>query len=464
MNLRTSQLYLSFFFLLTLISCEKPSDIGLNLPGQNQLGTHFEKQAALAATVIHPDSILAFKNDPIAVGKVTDGLLGTISATHYTEIGLNGTNITFEPGPNPNASLELVLAYNGFYYGDTTTAIKLNVYKLAKNFVNNQVYFTNTKILTDNQLLGSITFKPKPNRETRDGKDFSRLLRIPLDNAFANEFMGKTFTTQDNFRDFWEGIAIGPDPSSASGSIVGFTPIPDSAKTPLAKVGGINLRFTNKDNKVQTHNFSFSGTYYYNGTEITRQGPLATLDKPNKELPSQQTNNVTYVQANSGVKTHITFPNITDFKENKGNVFINHAELIIPVMPGSINTGNFISPAPPRLFAYEATLGNRIPKTAGGTAIAVQNGNSPAFNLLSPATATFVADSLHYKFNITSYVQALIDKRKANNGVIITPTPEDNASASAAGLAWPGTLNLNRALIDATGKKMVLRIYYSELK
>ena len=442
MSLRTSRVYLPFFFLLALISCENPTDIGLNLPGQNQLGTHFETQPALASTVIQPDSILAFKNEPIVVGKVTDGLLGTISATHYTEIGLNGTNISFSPGTTPNAKLELVLGYTGYYYGDTTVSIKLNVFQLSQNFQEDKTYFINDKVLTEPSPIGSITFKPQSHRLNSE----SRLITIPLDQNLATQLLGRSFATQEDFRNFWRGIAITPDPSSAAGSLVGFTTLPDSAGVSKPKgTAGINLTYTDADGKVQTHNFSFSGAHYFNGIEVTRQGALTALDKPNKELASTQTNNVTYIQANSGVKTRLTFPGLENFKENKGNIFINHAELIIPVKPNSFNAKNPVTPVPQTIFLYEINDNFRIPRTTGGTAFAVQAGNSPAFN-------------------ITSYVQAIIDKRKVNNGILVTPTAEDQLSARTANLSFPGTLNLRRALIDAADKNIGLRIYYSELK
>jgi len=465
MSLRTSYIYLSFFFLLTLISCEKPSDIGLNLPGQNQLGTHFEKQYSQASTVIHPDSILAFQNEPIAIGKVSDGEFGTITGTHYTEIGLNGTNISFPHAANPDDSLVLVLAYTGYYYGDTTSNITVDVLKLDENFQENKTYFITDKLKTD-AVLGSKTFKPRFNRihkeVTVNGEkktaEFSRLLRIPLDKNFADALLLKSFNTQEDFRAYWNGIAITASSSSPAGSIVGFSTFPDSAGTQQAKVAGINLYYTDANGKRQKYNFSFSGTYY-NGVEATRQGALATLDKPNKELSGQQTNNTTFIQANTGIKTKLIFPDLGNFKNGKGNIFINHAELVIPVKAGTINANNKVTPAPPAILLYESTLGNRVVKTTGGTAIAVQAGNAPVFNLTTPAVGIFNKDSLHYKINITSYVQAIIDQKKANNGILITPIPEDKLSAAGAGMAYPGTLSLNRALLDATDKKIGLRIY-----
>ena len=467
MNLRTSRVYLPFFFLLTLISCEKPSDIGVNLPGQNQLGTHFEVQTAQASTVLHPDSILAFRNEPIVVGKVSDGVFGTISATHYTEIGLNGNN-SFTPGTNPNPTLELILAYSGtdeksgFYYGDTTVAIKLNVYKLSENFQETKTYFINDKVATESALLGSITFEPMPNRTAAKK---NRMITIPLDQAFANQLLTKSFATQEDFRNFWKGIAISPDPSSAAGSLIGFTTLPDSANTVLLPKGtaGINLTYTDTEGKTKKHNFTFAGQYF-NGLEITRQGALTALDKPTKELPASATNKETYIQANTGVKTKLVFPGLENFKENKGNIFINHAELVIPVKKGSFNASNPVTPLPKTIFLYESKLNNRVSETSGGTAFAIQAGNAPANGFANPAIGNLIEDSLHYSVNITSYVQAVIAKQKANNGIIITPTAEDNVSAQGAGQSFPGTLNLKRALIDAADNKIKLRIYYSKLQ
>src|SRR5690606_11578132 len=164
MSLRTKSLYLSFFFLLTLVSCEEPTDIGLGLQGANNLlGTTYQTMEVEAGTVVQPDSILAFKNNPILIGKTTDGEFGTISASHYSEILLNGTAVSFDITPGtPADSLVLVLAYNGYYYGDTTVDMTVNVLKLDENFKDDNTYFTTSSIPTGTSL-GSATFKPRYN-------------------------------------------------------------------------------------------------------------------------------------------------------------------------------------------------------------------------------------------------------------------------------------------------------------
>src|SRR5688572_12074053 len=161
MSLRTNSFFLSLLLLLTLVSCEKPSDIGLGLQGENNLvGTTLEKTKVEASTVVQPDSIVAFKNKPVLVGKAIDGDFGTLTAGHYSEIFLNGTSVSFDINPNTQAdSMVLVLAYNGYYYGDTTATMTVNVLKLEENFQDNQTYFTNSSLQTGD-VLGSLTFKP----------------------------------------------------------------------------------------------------------------------------------------------------------------------------------------------------------------------------------------------------------------------------------------------------------------
>src|SRR4051812_25928448 len=113
MSLRINSYILSLLFLLTLVSCEKPSDIGLGLQTENNLvGTTLEKMKVEAGTVVQPDSILAFKNKPILVGKATDGEFGTVTAAHYSEVSLNGTGVGFDINPGSQAdSMVLVLPY-----------------------------------------------------------------------------------------------------------------------------------------------------------------------------------------------------------------------------------------------------------------------------------------------------------------------------------------------------------------
>ena len=468
MSLRTNSLYLSFFFLLTLVSCEKPSDIGLGLQGENNLlGTTFEKMNVAAGTVVQPDSIVAFKNNPVLVGKATDGDFGTLTAAHYTEISLNGTGVDFGIAPNTQAdSMVLVLAYTGYYYGDTTTSMTFNVLKLRENFQDNQTYFT-TSIIPDEKVIGTTTFKPRYHRTKTNGTPGSRLLRIKLDNNFANEILAKSgqneLSTQEEFRKFWKGIAITPNANSATGSLVGFFTKPDTAGTQVLRVAGINLYYKDKNNSPKFHNFSLSGNYYFNTLKAEGPGKLPALAK-GQELKSTNSNNETYIQEFTGVKTLISLPEIETFKNGKGNVYINYAELVIPVKQGTTNPPGKIVKVPESIILYESTKNKRVAKTTGGVSFTVQRGDASAFGITRPARALYVADSSFYKADITSYVQALLDGKKANNGIIVSPIAEDAFTATASGLAFPGTITANRAIIDAGAGKIKLRIYYSQLK
>ncbi|KAA9331731.1 DUF4270 family protein [Adhaeribacter soli] len=462
MNLRTSSVYLFLLSLITLASCEKPSDIGLNLQG-NTLGTTFGTNAVSAATIVEPDSILAFKGKPIVVGKTTDGELGTITATHYTRVNLNGTNVTFDAPSRTADSAVLVLSYSGYYYGDTTISITLDVKRLSEPFIDAKTYFS-TDVLATDATLGSITFKPRKNRLSSNGKEYSRLLRIKLDQNFANELMSKSgtadFSTQEAFRNYLKGIAIAPAANSASGSIIGLNTSPDSAGTQLS-IAGLNLYFKDQAGKTKSHNFTLSPDAYFNGIKADRQGKLKIA--PAMEVPSAETGDVTYIQENTGVKTRITFPGLENFKDGKGNVYINYAELILPVKAGTIGSIGTVTRPSSGIFLYESTPGKRVAKTSGGVAYAVQRGDAPALGITRPLRALYNTDSSFYKADITSYVQALVDKQKPNNGVIVSPVPEDSFTATAAGLAFPGTITVNRSIISTAGKGIQLRIYYSTL-
>lgn len=470
MSLQTNRISLLFLFLLTLVSCEEPSDIGLNLSGQNLLGTSYDKSRAISAsTITQPDSIFAFKSNPILVGQATDGELGEVAAAQYTEIGLNSTALALSGKAD---SMVLVMAYNGYYYGDTTANLTVNVHRLSENFKDDQTYYTTTTIPAPDRL-GHLEFKPKYHRTSRSpqsGKvqpaSFSRVVRIPLNDpagiALANDLVSgnrvSDLASQESFRQYWKGVVI----SATGKSVVGFNTFPDSAGTPLGRVAGINLYFKDQNNVPMFHNFSFSGTYYYNGITATRTGALNL--KRGEEVLSTQTGNVTYIQENTGVKTRLTFPNLAELKTQQGNIYVNHAELILPVKNGTINANGKISKAPDAIFLYESTPGKRVSKTTGGVSNTVQSGNSSAFGITSPNRAVYVADSGFYKANVTSYIQALLEDRKPNNGIIVSPQAEDSftqraALGSAAG--FPGTVSVNRAQLEPA--KMQLRIYYTKI-
>lgn len=467
MSLQTSRISLLFLSLLSLVSCEEPSDIGLNLSGQNALGTSYDNSRTISAsTIAQPDSVAAFKSNPILLGQTTDGELGEVTAAHYTEVNLNGTPVQFDINPGAQAdSLVLVLAYTGYYNGDTTADLTVNVNRLSENFKDDKTYFTNT-VLTAPDLLGSKTFKPRYHRTSISPKTgavrsnaFSRVVRIKLNQTFANELLNKSgssdFASQEPFRQYWKGIVI----SATGKSIVGFHTLPDSAGNLLGKVAGINLYFTDRNGKKLLHNFTLSSQYYYNGIKANRTGVLNL--KNGEEVPASQTGNATYIQDNTGVKTRLTFPDLAALKAG-GNIYVNHAELIVPVKAGTVNANGRVSKAPESIFLYESTPGKRVSKTSSGVSFAIQQGNTSPFGITSPNRALYVADSGFYKANVTSYIQALLDNRKNNNGIIISPQAEDSFTQKAAlgsSTAFPGIVTVNRALLDAA--KMKLRIYYT---
>lgn len=458
MNLAVRRFTLFFFFLATLASCDDPSDIGLDLQDENEIGAFYTELAVNTGTVLKPDSVLSFKQLPLPVGGYQDATLGNVKATAFTEIGLSGLDVKF--GDNPVAdSLVLSLDYTTDIYANNTVPLTLNIHRLTEGFQDKASYFTNSTLNYDSNVLGSVTFDPKVLRTKKTDQDSIAPVNIKLDIALANELLAQSgkepLKDQFKFVQFFKGIAIVPT-QAAPREI--FALNTGSTRTKLT------LYYKNGTEKKE-YTFTMGGSNIRNFSNISvnRAGTvLEGLDKY-ELLPSTATGGETYLQAGTQLFTKLIIPELTKFKEDYGDsIVINRAELVVPVKTNSTAT----LAAPQQLAIYETNNTNRILYTIKGEAKTVPADNPNFMNVYTfPTRLEFKKKSDsegNYTVNLTAYVQAILRGDKPNDGLLITPAkyiPNQNGTASIANESIP-----KRAIISNTAEKGVkLRIYFSKL-
>ncbi|MEJ8802524.1 DUF4270 domain-containing protein [Pontibacter sp. H249] len=458
MNLAVRRFLLFFFSIATLASCDDPTDIGIDLQDENLIGTNFTDTITInTGTVLLTDSILSFRTAPAQVGYLADPVLGTLKATTYTEVALNGTDVKF--GENPQVdSMVLTLDYS-FIYGNKTAPLKLNVFRLTEGFQEKASYFTNTTLAKQEAPLGSTTLVPllyeKKKQFDVDSTAAKRLVKIKLPQSLINEFVAQSgndpLKSQANFKAFFKGLAIAP--AGEPSSILALNLAADSSKIVMHYKNGA-------DKKKHTFRLSGSAVNYFTNFEGNRAGTaVAELSQNGDFIPATEGNgNESYIQNNTQLLTKLTLPYLENFREAAGTIIINRAELIVPVKAAS--TGAFS--APPQLLLYQTNNTNRILKDGSGNALTVQqNGvgqiNSTAF----PAALTFDNKRNRYALNITSYFQAMLLGKKPNNGLLLAPAVVTN---SQSGTSVASDIRPFRAIISNAGdSKVQLVVYYSKL-
>ncbi|AMM50940.1 hypothetical protein TH61_06730 [Rufibacter sp. DG15C] len=469
-NKVTAALFLSSLFFF---SCEDPTGVGLELqePG-SQIGTKFsDTTAVLASTVLLKDSIFTLGATSALVGQINDGTFGKVTARTFGELTLVGGNDTISKGSTLD-SLVLSLDYS-YAYGDAVypkenanmrSLVTWNIYPLTQGFSDKTTYFTTSELAYNtNSLLATSTFRPMPTDTIAGGVPVLAKFRLDEQStgrALALSILDKaetvTLTKQDEFLNFFKGIAIVP--SGDTKSMLGI--LPPSPRSNLT------LHFKDKNGKAKKYVFRFSSRYF-NQISADREGSyLAGFTSYGQMKPSGQTGNSTFLQSGTGLVTKLTFPNLENFRKTVTNetqeLVVNKAELVIPILASAL-ADTTIYPLPSTITVVEATSNNLIGRTQGFPNVLVAEGVS------NPATLTYDKALKAYVVNVTSYIQNVLYNKRKNNGIILLPS---NVSTTVSTPAFNGQ-QINRAILEAnpyspsesnTNRRPRLRIYYSTVQ
>ncbi len=113
---------------------------------------------------------------------------------------------------------------------------------------------------------------------------------------------------------------------------------------------------------------------------------LATLTTQNAALPSSQTNDITFLQASSGLMTRIDFPTIGGLTEFQNSGVVYKAELI---MHPTLNSMEIIEP-PDTIVLYDSDKTNRMISSVQSGILSIEQ----EFN-----------ENTQYSFDITSFIR-----------------------------------------------------------
>jgi len=474
MNWPTRTTVLFIFSLLALFSCEDDTT-SLSLDGAGvdvELGTSYKDDFTVeAATVIAPDSILAFRRGNLLTGHITDNNFGTVTATSFLEVGAISATVTGAAGAQVD-SMVLALDYDESY-GDTTQNLTISVHQLQQPFQETATYYSASTLPYQPEALGSLTFKPAPRRvktevitTTTNGTSASTTVnrsfpaRVRLSNALAAQILAQSTTTlgsQAEFIKFLPGIAI--TASTDAQAVLGFRPTADSSY--------LKIYYTSGGTKYQYQLGISASNNYFSNISTDRTGtPLAALRQAGDSLPANSVNNQAFLQESVGLKTKISFPDLKNFKQTLGDVAINRAELIIPATSVPYNAVS------PYIYLYETNKSNRILRNTDSknTPRGLSDANSYAFNYISPYPGVYSATNQEYKINVTSYVQALLYNSMPtnitpSNGLIISPASIAFVSGTVDPLDLLSLQTLRQTIINTAGdKRIALRVYYTTQK
>jgi len=456
--------------LFLFASCKNPTSVGLDVdPNSAIQGTLVSDQLVSSQTVQEPDvNTSSLYRYPL--GYMTDPVFGKTESSVAMSVWPSSLSYDFGTSPVLDSAV-LVLNLGTQFYGDTTSSkYSIDVYQLTNTITK---YKSSDVQAHNSALLGNFNSRIYPNTPIKvtdvvvGAKDTVRTvpaqIRIPLNKAFIQSTILSLATTATasniKFNDYFKGLyaEINKTSSTGTGGIAFLDFAGSSSYLQLVykktnTSSGIdtvstNFPITNVSGQIATANIKHD----YTGTAVKTQ-----LDNPATQY------SVTYLQAVAGLKTKISFPNLKNFTSVYGKAVINKAELVV-----DLSTGTYGYPfnAPQRLSLYRWDIAQQpvnVPDhdqsgtTSSGS---TYTGDSRA---LTDGVFGGYYDALknRYVFNVTSYVQDLIDSKKVDYGTFLAPTSlsefEISPSASSAARAVIGTFG-------NTTNRLKLNIYYTKI-
>lgn len=461
--------------LFLFASCESTSTIGLEVDPTVALQgdlidtltissrTQLEDITETSGALRHP---FGFLKDPI---------FGTTEASLAMVVNLPG-NTTTNFGSSPVLdSAVLVLNYGGQFYGDSTATYSVNVHQLNDNISTLESFLSNKDYSFSSTVLGSKTGKiyPTTSYKVTDvvlGKaDTLRTvtpqMRITLDKTFIQDNIlnvnSENLKFNENFVRLFRGlkIQINKSASTGNGGLMFFDFAGANSSLALyykksnVTTSGIDTVSVNFPITTTSNPIAATIKHDYTGTEIATQ-----LANPNTQYAT------TFLQPLAGLKNRISFPYLRKFASELGKVAINKAELVI-----DLSSGSDVIPynAAPRLALYRYDIAERRQNLPDNNPQTQNNpGGDPRYpiNQLYSFGGVFDPVKKQYIFNITLYIQDLIDGKTQDYGTFLAPTPINEfnrfPSISTGARSVIGSFKKNPTAGDNT---MKLNIYYTKI-
>ena len=423
----------AFFFLVAVpgfLSCTKTQiDFGGQFLDNSYTNIVYVDTFSTSWSTIYRDSFPTSGTGSLLVGRYTDPLFGKISA--LTAFHLAPPPLIDIANTATFDSLTLILKSDKSFYGDSTVAIRYNVFQLTQKLFDlegNTAIYNNRNVEMNPTLLGSRSARIRPHL----GDSVEIRLSDALGMALFTKFRDKAdeMKNEDDFINYFKGLVLAPDASETS-AIYGF-----SANAKISLFYHENNLF----NTVERIDFNITQTQFqFNQIRVDRSGtPIEALNAIKPELPSSSSEGGAYMQPATGLFVKVRFPSIRDLLLRTDYKKLMKAQLVIKPFQESY-TPSFQLPPQVNLYATDQT-------NTQGTAISSETGNLVTDYLQREATA--------YTFDVTGYLTGQLSIATENKNGLLLNVPT-------------GTKVFDRALIrdgSPVQGKSYLKLYYLSIK
>jgi|WetSurSiteA1Bulk_404760.scaffolds.fasta_scaffold05074_1 hypothetical protein len=374
--------------------------------------------------------------DPsILVGKYLDDAIGNIQSRSFFRV--NPPKTFSIPDNAVYDSLELIMTYTGYSLGDTNKTYTITAHRLTRALRTDEGgYFYNTSSTQyDPENLGATTLMPWPN--TND------TLWMRLDDNLGNELFtmlnekDQIITESELFHFYFKGFALDFDGNNKAILEFNFPSKTESSSTgayyPTMRLyyHYFDYVLVNEyvDFKIGTENVDLQ----YN--QFTISDPVFELPANQRDkVPSSETDDVTYVQAGTGILTRLEVPFLKNLLAVHNYILIMKAEMVIEPVRNTYG----IFPLPQDVSLYNSDQINRFGSSFRAS------GNLSLDEIYQEDT--------YYTFDVTSYIKAKFEEvRNETPTFILTVSPENLYKS------------LDRIIVGSQGheeNRIKLKIYY----
>ena len=450
----------AMLLLFHLSACKDPvvTDVGNTLNFQNINLFHADTCQVVINTVADRQLISSAVTTG-ALGSMDDVFFGKTYASIYAQC-LLGPGVpaggSFAGDILDSAVLIMPFQSTTSKYGRCDKPVDIVVYQVSEPMIPGVTYYPNDVFQVYSQPIGirtnyvpdlidSMYFTDPEHPQGSYGTQIpydaqSPMLRVRLTNAFANQLMNTPDTALQaslTFINYLQGLYITTNPSKVGDGLMYFNLGNGSCNISLyyhSTSGGV-LDTSIFQFQINSYGVTVNHWDHYYGSTLVQNA----LSNPNRNGDK-----VAYVQSGAGTKLKVKLPTLKNLPQNIG---VTKAELIMPILDTLLADPSY--PPPSALVMY------RIDDTLGVDAL--NSNNYSGIGSLTTRVDNNNKSYLCYVFNITEYVQRVLNGYYSNNNGYY--------------IGYSYTTNANRTIIlndpsDRTklSKYCQLKITYTKLQ
>ncbi|KAA5823343.1 DUF4270 domain-containing protein [Algibacter amylolyticus] len=349
---------ISVFSLLFMFSCSEEVNnypVGTDFI-DNDINIVIVDTFSIKAATYKIDSLITSGTSRMLLGHLKDEYLGNLTAQTYFQVNNSdfsiSTNAVYD-------SIGLVLNYDTYYYGDTLQPQTYKVHRLLEFFepVEDDDFYNTSKLKYDEEALGEVTFTPRPNSAT---DSIYIALNTNIGEEIFNKIRDNEINTTDDFVQYFNGLTVIPDATTNS-HVLGFnfksySDLIDNTSMRIFYTENISDSSEGNDQVIDF--FIPNTSMQFNSISANLDNTtISGLSTTGTTISSDDTNQLIFAQAGTGISARIEMPTVKDLKSLSNESAALNAELTFKPLKGSYDASK---PLKESLLVYVVDGQNRI--------------------------------------------------------------------------------------------------------